>query len=112
MQIMKTGYYMSYSKKQIIALEREINKNKPLLALPASRLIRQCKGSGIRIRKDRQLQIDRVAYVKDEIDIFCSFHVPEAKKSVFTSIVNLTFIGEGLLFEKIREFQAWDGVID
>jgi hypothetical protein len=103
---------MSYSKKQIIELEREINKNKPLLASPTSRLIKQCKGSGVRIKRNQQLQIDRVAYVKDKIDIFCIFHISEAKKSIFTSIVNLTFIGEGRLFEKIKEFQAWDGVLD
>jgi hypothetical protein len=96
----------------IIALEKEINKNSPLLALPTSRLIKQCKDSGVRIKRNQQLQIDRVAYVKDEIDIFCSFYVSEAKMAIFTSIVNLTFIGEGPLFEKIKEFQAWDGVID
>ncbi len=100
---------MSYSKKQIFFLFCEINKNKPLLALATSKLIRQCKKSWISINKYRQLQIDRVAYVKDENDIFCSFYVSEAEKAVFTSIVNLKFIGEGPLFEKIKEFQAWDG---
>ena len=103
---------MSYSKKQIIALEREINKNSPLLALPTSRLIKQCRDSGVLIRRNQQLQIDRVDYVEDEIDIFCWFYISKAKKAVFTSIVNLTFIGKGPLFEKIKEFQAWDGIID
>ncbi len=61
--------------------------------------------------RNQQLQIDRVAYLKDEIDIFCCFYVSEAKQAIFTSIVNFTFIGEGPLFEKIKVFQAWDGVI-
>ncbi len=96
---------MHYSKKQIIALEKEINKDRPLLALPTSRLIKQCDGFGIRINRHQQLQIDRVAYVKAENDIFCSFYVSEAKEAILTSIVNLTFIGEGPLFERIRKFQ-------
>jgi len=102
---------MSYSKKQIIELERELNKVIPLFALPTSQLIKQCKNQGLRIKSKQKLQIDRFAYLKNELDIFCSFYVTEAKHSVFTSIVNLKFIGEGVIFEKIKEFQDWDGII-
>ena len=102
---------MSYSKKQIIDLERQINKSTPLFALPTSRLIKQCKSYGVRIKSNQKLQIDRAAYVKDELDIFCSFYVTDSEKAVFTSIVNLKFIGEGPLFEKINKFQEWDGNI-
>ena len=31
--------------------------------------------------------------------------------AVFTSIVNLSFIDKGSLFEQIIQFQAWDGII-
>ena len=103
---------MSYSKKKIIALEREINKNTPLFALPISRLIKQCKSQGVRIKISQKLKIDKFVYIKDETDIFCSFYVAEANNGVLTSIVNLKFIGEGPLFEKIKKFQDWDGIIN
>lgn len=96
---------MSYSKRQIIDLERQINKSTPLHALPTSRLIKQCKRYGVSIKSNQKLQIDRCAYVKDELDIFCSFYVTDAEHAVFTSIVNLKFIGDGPLFEKIKKFQ-------
>ena len=103
---------MSYSLKQILSLEKEINKNLPLSALPSSRLIEQCKESGIKIKRDQLLKIDKVTYVKKEGDIFCNFYNSEAKKGVFTSIVNLIFRGKGTLFEKIKKFQSWDGSLE
>ncbi|MGA1871784.1 MAG: hypothetical protein ACMUJM_24930 [bacterium] len=96
---------MTYSLKKVLALEKEINANLPLFAYPSPRLIKQCKDSGVRIKKDRLLQIDKVTYIKEEQDIFCMFYVDEASKSVLTSIVNLVFNGEGSLIEKIKKFQ-------
>ena len=103
---------MSYSQKQILALEKEINASLPLYALPSPRLIKQCKNSGVQIRKNQPLKIDMAAYVKEEEDILCCFYNSEAKKAVFTSIVNLTFRGNGPLFEKINTFQSWEGSCD
>ena len=97
---------MAYTKMRIRQLEREINKHKPLSAFPKTKLMRQCRESGVKIRKNKELQIGRVAYLKDEVDIFCIFHDPESGNAVFTSIVNLEFTGEGPIFDKIKKFQA------
>ena len=96
---------MTYSLKKVLALEKEINANLPLFAYPSPRLIKQCKNSGISIKKDRLLQIDKVTYIKKEQDIFCMFYLDEANNSVFTSIVNFVFNGKGSLIEKIEDFQ-------
>jgi hypothetical protein len=96
---------MTYTLKKVLALEKEINANLPLFAYPTPRLIQQCRNSGIRIKKDRLLQIDKASYIKEEQDILCMFYIDEANKSVFTSIVNLVFNDEGSLIEKIKDFQ-------
>jgi hypothetical protein len=102
---------MTYSKKQILKLENEINKKVPLLAIPTSNLIKQLKKSGIQIKITEKLKIDKVAFSKKDFDIYCSFYLTEAKMAVFTSIVNLSFIDKGPLFEEIIQFQAWDGIV-
>ena len=96
---------MKRSQKTGRSLEKAMNTKVPLTALPTDDLIEDLGEYDTQIGKEQPLRIDRVAYVKHENDIFCSFYLQTKQKAIFAPIAHLDFQGEGELFKQIKVYQ-------
>jgi hypothetical protein len=92
--------------EQAMVLIERMEKRLPIPAHPISALVRTLRQGGVKLDRDRELQIRRVFYGGDEGGILCDVTPPDLEKTpIICSLTHLRVSAKHALAQEIRAYQ-------